>query len=272
MTSSDGSFHGLARSRCGTLTGHGPRSCLHEVFCRAPQEGPEWAGFPRRCAVPERQLREKARRGAAVGKGPGTSITHDTSSRQRSCRLASTRFPSRGACPPYATSASSIPPPSRVSARGDGRYPRFAACSLRLMSSSNGPVTPRFPLCPDPVPRETVPSLLSRLAAMRRTEMAEFAQNMGVSVRRFLDGDPQALAGLVTWGGLSPAQLAELQFWSGEAIGEVRTRFRRAVFVSRALRNPVIRGCPVCLREDAQGHRGPPPRSWRCAAIGSCAT
>ncbi|ETD81595.1 hypothetical protein U716_10505 [Rhodobacter capsulatus B6] len=107
------------------------------------------------------------------------------------------------------------------------------------------------------MPRETVPSFLSRLAAMRRTEMAEFAQNMGVSVRRFLDGDPEALAGLVTWGGVTPAQLAELQSWSGEAIGEVRTRFRGEVFVSRALRNPVMRGCPVCLREDAQGHTGP---------------
>jgi hypothetical protein len=28
--------------------------------------------------------------------------------------------------------------------------------------------------------------------------------------------------------------------------------------VSRALRNTLIRGCPVCLREDAEGHEGPP--------------
>jgi hypothetical protein len=34
--------------------------------------------------------------------------------------------------------------------------------------------------------------------------------------------------------------------------------FRGELFVSRALRNPVMRGCPVCLRDDAGGHEGPP--------------
>ena len=32
--------------------------------------------------------------------------------------------------------------------------------------------------------------------------------------------------------------------------------FSGEVFVTRALRNPVMRGCPVCLREDAAGHAG----------------
>ncbi|XZQ28054.1 TniQ family protein [Rhodobacter capsulatus] len=170
-------------------------------------------------------------------------------------------------------SASSKPPSLSVSARGGGQYPRFAACSLRLMPSLNGPVTPRFPLRPDPVPRETVPSFLSRLAAMRRTEMAEFARNMGFSVRRFLDGDPEALAGLVTWGGVTPAQLAELQSWSGEAVGEVRTRFRggRSSCCGRFATRSCGAARSACARMRS-AIPALPPRSWRCAAIGSCAT
>ena len=34
-------------------------------------------------------------------------------------------------------------------------------------------------------------------------------------------------------------------------------RFRDEIFVSRALRSPTMRGCPVCLREDAKSHGGP---------------
>lgn len=33
--------------------------------------------------------------------------------------------------------------------------------------------------------------------------------------------------------------------------------FRGEILVSRALRNPEIKGCPVCLREDASAHNGP---------------
>ena len=45
--------------------------------------------------------------------------------------------------------------------------------------------------------------------------------------------------------------------WTGVRAGNVRMDFRGEVFVTRALRNPVMRGCPVCLREDAAGHAGP---------------
>lgn len=86
--------------------------------------------------------------------------------------------------------------------------------------------------------------------------MVEFAHNMGVSLRRFLDGDGEALASLLRWGGLTASELATLQSWSGEPLGDVRMLFRGEVFVSRALRNPTVRGCPVCLREDAVAHSG----------------
>jgi len=135
---------------------------------------------------------------------------------------------------------------------------------------------PRFPLRPDPIPRETVPSFLSRFAAMRLTPMVEFAQNMGFSFRRILDGDSEALNSLAHWGGLTAAGIEVLQSWSGERIGDVRMRFRGEVYMSRALRNPTLRGCPVCLREDALAHSGDPAEAmamrgdWQLREVTLC--
>jgi hypothetical protein len=81
---------------------------------------------------------------------------------------------------------------------------------------------------------------------------------MGAKFKRFLDLDPAAMEALATWAELDPRQVQDLLSWSGIPAGNVRMEFRGEVFVSRALRNPVIRGCPVCLREDAEGHMGPP--------------
>lgn len=72
--------------------------------------------------------------------------------------------------------------------------------------------------------------------------MVEFAQNMGFSFRRILDGDPEALDSLAHWGVLTAAGNKVLQSWSGAPIGDVRMRFRGEVFNSRALRNPTLRG------------------------------
>lgn len=63
-----------------------------------------------------------------------------------------------------------------------------------------------------------VPSFLSRLAAMRRTPMREVAQNMGVSLRRRLDG-------VAHWGGLTARDSDALKLWSGVPIGEARNCF-----------------------------------------------
>lgn len=79
---------------------------------------------------------------------------------------------------------------------------------------------------------------------------------MGFSFRRLLDGDPEALDSLAHWAGLTSAGIGALQSWSGEPIGDARMRLRDEVFISRALRNPTLRGCPTCLREDASAHSG----------------
>lgn len=81
---------------------------------------------------------------------------------------------------------------------------------------------------------------------------------MGSQFRRFIEVDPAAIASLVEWARLDPGQVQDLLSWTGVRAGNVRMEFRGERFVSRALRNPVMRGCPVCLRDDAAWHDGPP--------------
>lgn len=109
---------------------------------------------------------------------------------------------------------------------------------------------------PPPARRETVYSYLSRLAATWRTEVADLAYDMGAPFKHFLEQDPKAFEILADWAGFSPQQLNEMLSWTGTRAGNVRTKFRGGLFVSRALRNPAMRGCPVCLREDVTGHDG----------------
>ncbi|MBY6203222.1 TniQ family protein [Maritalea mobilis] len=104
---------------------------------------------------------------------------------------------------------------------------------------------------PRPAPRETLFSYLARLAATWQTEAPDLAYDMGASFKRLLDQDEDALEILADWAQLEPDLLEELLSWTGVRTGEVRMEFRGEVFVSRALRNPVMRGCPICLREDA---------------------
>ncbi len=115
-----------------------------------------------------------------------------------------------------------------------------------------------LPLRPAPMQRETVPSFLSRIAAMNGVGCTDFALDMGFSLKRVVHLDETALRQLAICGALNPDQLAELISWTGRQIGDVRTGFRGEVFVTRAIVNPVVRGCPICLREDAQKDTGKP--------------
>ncbi|AXI47896.1 hypothetical protein C1J03_18920 [Sulfitobacter sp. SK012] len=109
-----------------------------------------------------------------------------------------------------------------------------------------------LPLRPEPNHRETIPSFLSRIAALNGICAADFALDMGFSLKKIVNLEDAALHRLAASGGLSDLQLEELISWTGRGVGDFRTIFRGEVFVSRALRNPIIRGCPVCLRKDAE--------------------
>ncbi|WP_256947365.1 TniQ family protein [Haematobacter genomosp. 1] len=100
-------------------------------------------------------------------------------------------------------------------------------------------------------PRETLPSYLSRLAASKGVTTGDLAYDLGVSMKRFLQADEAAVDALARWAKLSAAEVEEMLSWTGVPIGNVRLQFRGEPVVSRALRNPAVQGCPVCLREDA---------------------
>lgn len=119
-------------------------------------------------------------------------------------------------------------------------------------------MTEWLPNTPRPKPRETLPSFFSRLAVSKGVTTRDFAYDMGVPFKEMQKLGAESLARIVRWGRLSPGDLQELLSWTGESIGNVRMRFRNEVFVSRALRNPTVRGCPNCLREDAEQASGNP--------------
>ncbi|MBZ4024147.1 hypothetical protein CKO11_17005, partial [Rhodobacter sp. TJ_12] len=127
----------------------------------------------------------------------------------------------------------------------------------------------------EPVDRETLPSLFSRMAILNGTDVVNFALDLGITFRRILEQDEEAVAIFAERAGVSPAQLAELLSWTGERIGDVRMRFRKEVFVSRALRNPIIRGCPLCMREHAADQPHPLRHialrgDWLCRGVDIC--
>ncbi|NYS26866.1 TniQ family protein [Rhodobacteraceae bacterium 2376] len=109
---------------------------------------------------------------------------------------------------------------------------------------------------PAPAHRETLYSYLSRVAGVWRTDVAGLASDMGAGFKPLLDNEEAAFKAVADWTDLSPEIMDELLSWTGTRAGNVRMQFRGELYVSRALRNPIMRGCPVCLREDADGATG----------------
>lgn len=110
---------------------------------------------------------------------------------------------------------------------------------------------------PTPAPRETIFSYLARLATVWQIDAPNLAYDMGASFRRLLDQEEEAIEMLAGWAKLDSDIMEELLSWTGIRAGNVRMKFRNELFGSRALRNPTMRGCPVCLREDAAKAKGP---------------
>lgn len=109
---------------------------------------------------------------------------------------------------------------------------------------------------PLPAQRETLYSYLSRIAATWRATVPDLAYDIGAAFRRLLEQDQEAIEEFANWVGLTTDQKNELLSWTAMRAGEIRMVLRGELFMSRALVNPVMRGCPVCLREDANSYRG----------------
>ncbi len=119
-------------------------------------------------------------------------------------------------------------------------------------------MTGPLPLRVAPVPRETWTSLLSRMAALNGTDVTMFASDRGGSAKRFTAYGPEDVRFLVEAAGLDDDAVVALRSWTGYSVGDGRTAFRGEVFITRAVRSRHVRGCPVCLREDAEARGGDP--------------
>lgn len=87
---------------------------------------------------------------------------------------------------------------------------------------------------------------------------ATFCQDLGISLRAIIDGDAAAIHEIASLGG---AAETELNGWSPNLVEDRKLSFRRHRFHSLTLRNPAVRGCPVCLREDAANSDLPPEQA-----------
>lgn len=109
-------------------------------------------------------------------------------------------------------------------------------------------------LRPEPVHRETLHSFVSRMAAMNRVDTVDFCVDMGFSIKKLVDPNVEVLNIIAAIGGLDVKSVSSLRAWTAEKSDDVRMIFRGEEFVSRALKNPKVRGCPICLQEDAGSH------------------
>nr|WP_281253180.1 TniQ family protein [Puniceibacterium sediminis] len=103
---------------------------------------------------------------------------------------------------------------------------------------------------PEPKPREGVVSFVSRAAGIRGLSLSGFCNELGLSTKKLINLDDRQTKVIAEMFGLQDPALQELLSWSPQPLASVQVRFREEDFVSRALINPVVRGCPACLRED----------------------
>ncbi|UMA63347.1 TniQ family protein [Roseivivax marinus] len=115
-----------------------------------------------------------------------------------------------------------------------------------------------LPLRVDLADRETAFSFMARLAAMNGTDAQGFGLEQDIAFQRVLDGEPQAVAELAMLGGTDASQLTA---WTARKQKGRRHMLRGEPFPGKLIRDPVIRGCPVCLRQDAAASLLPPEQA-----------
>lgn len=98
--------------------------------------------------------------------------------------------------------------------------------------------------------REPAFSYMSRLAARNELSAVDFGRYTGLTFQKVLRGDPDIIIMLSSRGGINRD---ELQAWSPAPLEGPLHSFAGHSFPSKTILYPKMRGCPVCLREDADG-------------------
>lgn len=105
-----------------------------------------------------------------------------------------------------------------------------------------------LPLHITPAERETLCSVMSRMATVNGLNVTEFCTDVGTSLAAILEGKPEAIAVCADITGAIPDKLSG---WSPRRHERGIYRFNTHLLPSKTLRDPEIRGCPHCLRADA---------------------
>ncbi|AUJ63290.1 hypothetical protein B9057_02640 [Aestuarium zhoushanense] len=119
-------------------------------------------------------------------------------------------------------------------------------------------MTSPIPLHPVPQPRETLYSFASRFAHMNGVSFRAFLTDLGIPFAAFLKFERAALSQVGDFAGLTDHQIKEMISWSGIPSEKGHCLFRGEDFVLRAVNQGQVRGCPVCLREDAKHSKHDP--------------
>ncbi len=115
-----------------------------------------------------------------------------------------------------------------------------------------------LPLRTNPVPRETAFSYMSRLAAANKVDFRDFGVELGIPFQRILDGEQDTIRLLAVLGG---AHHECLQHWSGTKLEGRRHELCGEIYPAKTIRSPEIRGCPICLKQDASASERSPENS-----------
>lgn len=115
-----------------------------------------------------------------------------------------------------------------------------------------------LPLRTASVPRETAFSHMSRLAAVNKVDLREFGFELGIPFQRILNGEQDMIRTLALLGG---ADHECLQHWSGTKLEGRRHELCGEIYPAKTIRSPEIRGCPICLKQDASASERSPEHS-----------
>ena len=92
-----------------------------------------------------------------------------------------------------------------------------------------------LPIRARPNHRETLFSLVCRIAALNRLSPADFCGNLEISIRGVALLDTAVVDKVVNLCGLEDQQIANIISWTGKKVGDVRSQYRGETIVSRAV-------------------------------------
>lgn len=98
-------------------------------------------------------------------------------------------------------------------------------------------------------------SFASRVAALNGVSAADFSTDMGLSFTKITDGNADDLSELAA---LCRVDVHDLRAWTPIHLGKRVHAFRGQYLHAKAIKETTLRGCPICLREDAERTPGAP--------------